>query len=282
VKKDRAVVGRLVVALCVAAVVACSWLRPLDERAKERVSAGLQKALVTYGTARLLYGGISVLQGTQINAEPAGIGATFTPGQVLAPAAEMLKQFSDVMLLVCVAFGIQEFLIGIASSSLVSTALTAAALAWAWHLFRERPHAGLTKIFVILLVIQFAVPVAVLGSDQIFQRFLSERYQEAQKAVNPITHDTAKATPPLSSGLEKPGILDRLTDWFNKKSTNAVAQYQSLNETVEHATKHIIQLLAVFVLQTIILPLLLLWALYGITRAVLRLPQGPRGSLLRN
>src|SRR4051812_4241428 len=98
----RQFLGRILAATCVAVVVVCSWLHPLDGRATEKVDAGLEKAMVTYGTARLLHGSISVLQGTQVNAEPGGIGATFSPGQVLAPAAEMLKQFSDVMLVVCV------------------------------------------------------------------------------------------------------------------------------------------------------------------------------------
>ncbi len=47
---------------------------------------------------------------------------------------------------------------------------------------------------------------------------------------------------------------------------------------MEAGTKHIVALLAVFVLQTIILPLLLLWALYAITKVLLRWPGGVRES----
>jgi hypothetical protein len=94
---------RIGVLLLVVGVLACAWLQPLDGPAQQQVDDGLQRALVTYGSARVLHALVSVVQGTEISASPAGVGATFTPGQALAPAAEMLKQFSDLMLFVCVA-----------------------------------------------------------------------------------------------------------------------------------------------------------------------------------
>ena len=273
---NRQLPGRLFAVLLAAAVVACAWLRPMDTEAIEKVNDGLQKALITYGTARLLHGSVSVLQGTQVNAEPGGIGATFTPGQVLAPAAEMLKQFSDVMLAVCIAFGIQKLLISVGSHWTVSAALTASALAWLLTVFR-RPgqSAWSAKLFIILLMAQFAVPVIALVSDQIFRHVLDPGYQAAQQAINPVARGTETAAQLQSSG-DKPGMVDRIKDWIRDKAAVPVAEYQSLKTRVEQATEHIVRLLAVFVLQTIILPLLLLWALYVIARALLRWPDEVR------
>jgi hypothetical protein len=269
----RQVLGQILAATCVAVVVVCSWLHPLDGRATEKVDAGLQKAMVTYGTARLLHGSISVLQGTQVNAEPGGIGATFSPGQVLAPAAEMLKQFSDVMLVVCVAFGIQKLLIAIAAHWTVSIALTLSAFAWLGAVSRQRrPPVCLTKAFVVLLMVQFAVPITVLGSDQIFLRVLDPSYQTAQQAIDPVARGTESAAQPLPPANDKRPMIERVKDWLHKQTAAPVAEYQSLKTRVEQATEHIVRLLALFVLQTIILPLLLLWALYGSTRALLRWP----------
>ncbi|MEP6482567.1 MAG: hypothetical protein ABJA94_11230, partial [Rhodoglobus sp.] len=212
-------------------------------------------------------------QGTQINAEPAGVGATFSPGQVLAPAAEMLKQFSDVMLVVCVAFGIEKLLIAIGSQPAVASVLTVIALGWLWAAAREqRPPAWLSKLFLLLLMVQFAVPVTVLGSDQIFQRFLDKDYQEAQQAMTPLAARTSSAPNPVPLDVEKPGFLEAAKSWFKKKTEGPVGEYQALKTTVEMATQHIVRLLAIFVLQTILIPLLLLWALYGLTRALLRWP----------
>ena len=91
-------VNRIGIALCVAVIVTISWFTPMDVLSTGQTDAGLKRALVTYGTARLLHGAVSALQGTQIDAAPAGIGLTFSPGQILAPVAEMLKQFADLEL----------------------------------------------------------------------------------------------------------------------------------------------------------------------------------------
>ena len=48
-------------AICMAAIVVCSWLGPLDAPATEQVDAGLKRALISFATARALNGVISEL-----------------------------------------------------------------------------------------------------------------------------------------------------------------------------------------------------------------------------
>jgi len=99
-------IGRICWTVIVVAILALAWLRPMDRHARDQVDLGFQRAAVTYGTARLLHGAVSVMQGTQVNAEPAGVGATFTPGQVL-----------DMCGLFCVTNGLQQQLVPSRSSS---------------------------------------------------------------------------------------------------------------------------------------------------------------------
>jgi hypothetical protein len=241
--------------------------------ASTQVDGGLKKALATYATARLLHGAVSVLQGTQINAEPAGVGATFSPGQVLAPAAEMLKQFSDVMLVVCVAFAIQKALIAFGGHAAVALALTVVTVGWLWAAIGERrPPAWLTKVFLLLLMVQFSMPLTLLGSDQIFQRFLADDYHQSQQNIDLGAREAAGTREPVTVDTKDRSVYERLKDWYENKSIGAVAQYHSIKQIAANATEHIVKLIAVFVLQTIFLPLLLLWALYATTRALLRWP----------
>ena len=70
----------------------------LDERGQEYADAALKRSLLTFGVARALNGVISVAQGTEIALQPAGVGLTFTPGQILdlrfGPASPLLGLLS--------------------------------------------------------------------------------------------------------------------------------------------------------------------------------------------
>ena len=52
---------------------------------------------------------------------------------------------------------------------------------------------------------------------------------------------------------------------------------ERLRPLVEQATEHIINLIVIFLLQTLVVPTLLLWALYRIVRALLEPPNGRQG-----
>ena len=60
----------------------------LDEQGQHYTNEALKRSLVTFGVARGLNGVISVAQGTEVALQPAGIGLTFTPGQILDPLNE--------------------------------------------------------------------------------------------------------------------------------------------------------------------------------------------------
>lgn len=130
----------------IAVVIICSWLSPLDAPAIAQVDAGLKRAFATFAIARTLNAVISVAQGTQVSVG-VGVGGTFAPGQVLAPLNELVKHFSDVMLMVTIALGIQKVLITIGGYWLVKVVLTIAVLGWASFYFRHhQPPALLSKI----------------------------------------------------------------------------------------------------------------------------------------
>jgi hypothetical protein len=285
---------------CMALVLTCAWISPLDTTATAKVDSGLKNALATYATARILHGVISALQGTQIDAAPAGVGATFTPGQILAPAAEMLKQFSDLMLIVCASFALQKLLIAIGGYAAVSVALSVVAVGWTLSTFLHRKQAPpwLSKILIVMLLIRFAVPLMILGSDLIFQNVLLEKYQISHAGLDATSKNTtvtkaedlasASNIPkslaqsqspqvPAGSGLNVFSKLNELVDninaWMKNKAAASVAKYDALQKAANEAVEHVVMLMAVFALQTIVLPLLILFGLRGLANVVLQLPK---------
>lgn len=248
-------------------VLACSWMAPMDVPAMTQVDAGLKRALVSFASARTLSGVLSVIQAAQVDIQPAGLGVTLSPGQLLAPVNELVKHFADLMLLACIAFGIQKVLISISGYWLISLSLTLVSLVWAASHYRQG-HAPrlLSRALVLMLMLRFAIPVAVLGTDVLSQKFLAEDYAAAQSAIDTTTSDADKvkpAEPPVNDGK---GWLPQMPNWVPSMS-EVKDRYAKMKHAVEQSTEHIVKLMVVFLLQTLLLPLLMIWALFGIAKA---------------
>src|SRR5512139_1456158 len=259
-------VQRLALAAVVAMMVACAWLAPLDFAANQEVDAGLKRALISFASARGLNAIISAVQGTELAVEPAGIGVVFTPGQVLDPVNDLAEQFSNLMLLASVSFGIQKVFLSIGAYWVISMLLSLAALAWAFFYLRMRPVSGwLTRILVVLLMIRFAVPVAVIGTEKLFQKFMAADYSASQQAIDTTSGQLVQLNPPVDSTREDQGMLEKLKGWWSQNGDVKV-RFEQLKQAAERATENIIKLIVIFLLQTLVIPLLLLWVLYGVTR----------------
>ena len=264
---------QVVIAICMAAIVVCAWLGPLDLPASEQVDAGLKRALVSFATARVLNGVISVVQGTQISAQPFGVGVNLTPGQLLAPLSELVKHFSDMMLAASIAFGIQKVLISIGSYWLLSAALTATAFGWTWFYFlRLSPPGWLCRALVILLMLRFAIPLVTIGTDLLSQKFLAAEFTSSQQAIDLSSVQVATFIPPMPASSEAQGTWDKVKEWLGK-GADVKMHFENLKKAAEQAINHIVKIMVIFLLQTLIIPILLLWALYGVLRGTFELPR---------
>lgn len=265
--------------LLMLALVALAWTGPLDRLAEDQAQAGLKRALATFAAARALNGVISVAQGTEVAVEPGGVGVTFAPGQVLDPVNDLIEQFSTLMLTASVSFGVQTALIAIGGQWVVSLLLTLAMLAFLlWP--RLRGTAApllLVRGLALLLLIRFAVPVAAVGSDSAFRWFLSERYERSQAALSL----SAAEVDQLAAPEQPPPVTlgERVQRWWSEASEamDVGARLDALKEAAVRVTEHVVELIVVFLLQTLIVPSLLLWALWRAALELTRrpLPAGP-------
>lgn len=270
---------RVILAMSLATMVLCSWLAPFDATAIQQIDAGLNRALISYATARALNAAISVAQGTEVAIEPGGVGINFTPGQALDPVNDLVEQFSTLMLVACVAFGVQKILISIGGFWLVSLVLTIVVLGWAWLYFRrQKPPIWLTKILVILLMTRFAIPLVTLGTDQLFNRFLSSDYKISQQVVDAASVQVTEinpSDPPLPADQGFIGSMKEKINSLWSKTRAAVdvkKHYIKLKQAAEQWVSHIINLIVIFLLQTLIIPTLLIWVLYAVARGTFELP----------
>lgn len=264
---------RILLVVVLAIALASAWLKPLDVAATEQVDAGLKRALVSFGTARALNAIISVAQGTGIAIEPAGVGVMLAPGQILRPVNDLVGQFAELMLAAGVAFGAMKVLISIGSYWGISLLMSAVTIAWFVVRWRGLDSPGwLTSALLVLLMVRFAVPLVTVGSDAVFHKFLSSDYTVSQSAIDGNAEQLASLSTPANGASPGSGITDRVKGWLSQGVDAVGSRLEKLKHLASQVTEHIVKLIVVFLMQTVVVPLFLFWALYRLGKAALDQP----------
>lgn len=252
----------------------------VDRFGMHYTESGFKRALVTFAVARSLNGVISVAQGTEVAVQPAGVGINFTPGQILDPVNDLIERFSWVMLASTTSLGLQKVLLKI-FSSLHYTVLLAAVMLMALLLLWRRHDGGgslfLYRAMLVLLVLRFAVPLVALGSEFIFTTFLQQQYEESTQNIEQARDDIGRIN--KGRGVvtlpKEESFVGRAKEWY--RATLDSIDFESTLEEYQQAAAHVseqfIQLIVIFVLQTVLLPLLFLWGFGRLLRRVWQLPR---------
>lgn len=258
---QRKTLGVLILALLLALV----WFRPLDTVAEQYTESGLKRAFATFAAARAMNAAISVLQSGSVNFQ-IGAGASLQLGAVLDPLDDLVEQFSALMLAATLSFATQRLLIEVSGALPVSVLLTVLFVAWGvFHLMTRAPPGWLPKLALGLLCLRLAVPAAALGSELTYQFLLASNYEASQAQIK-------SADVPDVEVQAGESLAERVKRWW-AQGMDIGKKIEALKARADGWVEHIVRLAAVFVVQTVVLPLLFLWAmlwLYRVLSAALR------------
>jgi len=252
----------------------------VDQRAAADYEQLFQRAFITFALARTINGVISVVQGTEVALQPAGVGVTLTPGEILDPVNDLVERFSWIMMGATVSLGIQNVLLDISAWWLIQ-ALVAALAAWImirlWY-----PGQGsqlyrvlLMRVFLLVLFIRFAVPVMLIANDLLYQQFLETRYQQSSEIITRAGNDLEQLNAEASAEqMEDPdaSMLEAITRaWSNTvDSMDLSGRLDRMQERAGEVIEHLIQLSVVFILQTGLLPVAFLWFFLQVIKRLFR------------
>lgn len=262
---------RRLIALVVTLVVLLgAWAAPLGEPARASVDAGLKRALVAFAAARTLGAVISVAQGTQVDIKPGGVGVGTAPGQVLQPVNELVDHFATAMLAASVAFGVQRVLLDIGGAPAVAAALSVVAVAWfaamAWR--DGRAARWLQPALVLLLLARFAVPAIALANERLYVAYMKPQHDAALALV-----DRTPEAVPDPAVAEKRSLPERFERWW-KGMPDLRAGYAAILASASTWADRIVDLMVVFLVQTVIVPVGGLWLTWRIARWATSAPGG--------
>jgi hypothetical protein len=268
---DRRLVNRRKAIWTVIAIIAAAGALSgfVDATGQRYAGEAFTRALVTFAVARTLNGVISVAQGTEVAVEPGGVGVNFTVGEVLDPINDLVERFSAVMLVATSSLGLQNVLLKMTmwwgtSLAVALAALISLVVLW-WPKFRSgKTQHVVINILLVTVFLRFAVPLLVIGSNLVFDTFLASEQTAATAALEATRtqieelNDEAAAQ---EAANEDQSVIERLGTMLDNslESMNVSDRLQGLSERVSNASEHIINLIVIFTLQTILLPLVFLW-----------------------
>jgi len=243
----------------------------LDERAEIYVENTMARAAYTFAIVRGLNGMISVIQGTEVALSPAGIGLNLSVGEVLDPINDLAERFSWVMLVSTASLGIQRILMEMSDWLGLQVLMTTGMLLLAvsvWKRFWGRVDLHSTGIGLVMLavVIRMMIPAVALVSETIYARFLSDHYQEASQTLTHIREELSQVDPtgPVNGATaSSANRLQEIRRWLAETSdwSDMRKKIDQLGAKLERFTADAVHLMVVFILQTILIPLLTLWLL---------------------
>ena len=267
----------LAVAGVVLAIV-LALLPTLDSAGSAHVDEAFRRALLGFALARGLNGVISVAQGTEIAVQPAGMGVNFTPGEILDPINDLVERFSWIMMLATSSLGVQKILLSMSAwEGLIIGLVLVGALLVASRLLAtsRRVRIVLQRVFLFLLLLRFMMPAIAIANDWVYRTFLEADYvaatgtlERAREAIGEINEEVA-----AERRIPAPeGLLDRARNAYRQalESVDIDARLEEYRLAADTISESTIRLVVVFLMQTLVFPLVFLYVVLGLLRRLAR------------
>ncbi len=282
-ERSPAIARRLAATTLILICVGLSWSGSLEQAAEPRLQATLQRALVTAAIARGLNGVISVAQGTEIAIQPVGIGITIAAGEILDPLNDLIERFSWLALAASASLATQLLLSEVFASNFINGTLTAAGAIYLLAIWLPGNLPGrlwLLRATALLIFARFLFTIVILVVSQVDQWLLVERQQQAMSELTLATQELdglqASASDIPASQATQSSVLERFEAVIDtgRQALDIESQLSALKRKVEASITELINLMAVFLVQTLVLPigslLLAFWSLRSFLRWLTR------------
>ncbi len=293
------VLTALLIALAIASATAWlhrglaqSPLKHVDARAETHLEETMTRAAYTFAAVRGINALISMIQGTQLAVSPAGVGVSLSVGEILDPINDLAERFSWIMLVSTTSLGLQRVLMEMSNWIGIQCLLTASLMGFALSLWikgvgRMQVRRLAWRTLALALVVRFFIPFSANVSESVYTRFLAARYANATQALETLRRDlrataTIVAQDPAPS--EPQGYIEDMRQLFQETRDliDIRRHIDVLKIKLTHLSSYTVNLIVVFSLQTILLPLFVLWLLTRFVRSTPHLVVAPLAAGLRN
>jgi hypothetical protein len=257
------------------AILAPLGLDALDQTAQETVRGVMLRAGAAFAISKTINAALSFAQEITLSAS-VFVGASVNPVRFLEPVNNLVDQFALVMLLAAAAAAAIEILLALGTvlgaRLILPLALVLLALS---QLFPSRPAAArLARIgasaMLLALVLRLVLPFALALTGALSDRFLEERYVRATAGIEQVER---RAEDAAGQAAADPSLFRQSREW-----TESIWRTTALiGESFDSLFEDVVTLVTVFLLETVLLPLAIVWLGYR-TLLVLIAPASGAGA----
>lgn len=268
----------------ISVVLLLSWSNQLDQLTTHSIEETLKQAGIAFGFAKVLNGLVSVMQSTELQVS-LGAGMSIAIGEILDPFNDLIEDYSSLMKLALSSLIVQLVLVKITSHLLFNLLLTFAALLFAVALWQKRTTLSLfaLRLFVFTLALRFLLVFSLLINHWIDQQFINpETQQKMAQVAATTTEEQQKLQQQQLSQTEPPpeedpsfiASLGHKIKRLKNAITTSIQQVsnsldiQKLSAKLDRIGMDLITLMSLFLLKTLLLPLLILWLLLKLLQQV--------------
>lgn len=260
--------NKLLLSMFTIIAVICAITFTIDANAKKLIDDSFSQAIIVFGSAKALNAVISLAQGTEISL-PFFVVAI---GEVLDPINDLVEQFSLVMLASMTSLGIQKIFLNFVTNDIYNYILLVGVIIlniWLFKRFRkdDKLREIFFKIVFILLFLRFAIPMISYVNDISYNYFVKPQYniENLNESIVKVKEDVSKVNEATLNEKES-SFFDKIVEKFDSEYyTKKVDDY---SKAVDNSSEYIIDLIIVFIFQTILLPILFLFVLYWFIKSI--------------
>lgn len=249
----------------------------LDKCTDKYFTKSISKAGLAYATCRIINGSISIIQNSDLNLEPAGVGVSIALGQILDPIDDMTERLSDVIVTAIVSLGIQklayEISLSYAPPILSILLFILSLLIWFKNKKIKSFQKTVIRIAFVVLIVRFCLPISSIANNFLHENFFEVQITETKDNLGLFTVELDEFT--TFSLPEIDGILGTIKNssslLMNKSAAfkNALmSMVDNMGDIIANLVKLTTLYVGVFLIQVIILPLAVFWLLIKMTNSL--------------
>lgn len=273
-----ALTGRHYIAIAAVVIVILSWLGVLDSISDDYLNSSLVQATAAFASARALNAVISMLQGTEVSL----LVLSLSVGDLLDPLDDLIEQYSTLMKYAIASLLMQKLLLLITSSTIFKVFLTLSGIlaAGTAALGKEKLFSFWFRLFVFVAFIRFALVIVVGLNGAVGSLFINDQIdadvdhlQATAEVIEKTSSDNAMNTE-VSDQLQgkSSSWFDGVVDSVGLAATSVKEKYTGridrAVQSMTEAVSNMLNLMAAFLLKTMILPLVFLYMMIMLTKMI--------------